>query len=68
MYIKTNFIVISLYLIVEIVTPDAIWYNQPLHSQPYLCLGIFEGDGITSQMEGYFSILLLSILLCHIGL
>ena len=29
---------------------------------------IFEGDGITSQMEGYFSVLLFSILLCHIGL
>ena len=29
---------------------------------------IFEGDGIISQMEGYFSVLLFSILLCHIGL
>ena len=28
----------------------------------------FEGDGNTSQMEGYFSILLFSILLWHIGL
>ena len=28
---------------------------------------IFEGDGITLQMEGYFSVLLFSILLCHIG-
>ena len=51
-----------------IVTPDAIWYNPPLHSQPYFYLGSFEGDGITSQMEVYFSILLFSILLCHIGL
>ena len=29
---------------------------------------IFEGDGITSQMEGYFSVLLFSILLYHTGL
>ena len=29
---------------------------------------IFESDGITSQMEGYFSILLFSILLYHTGL
>ena len=40
-----------------------------------ICLGvvslilswIFEGDGISSQMEDYFSVLF-SILLCHIGL
>ena len=29
---------------------------------------IFEGVVITSQMEGYFSVLLFSVLLCHIGL
>ena len=28
---------------------------------------IFEGDVITLQMEGYFSVLLFSVLLCHIG-
>ena len=30
-------------------------------------LGFFEGDGITSQMECYFSIFFFSIVLCHIG-
>ena len=29
---------------------------------------IFKGDGITLQMEGYFSVLLFSILLYHTGL
>ena len=36
-------------------------------SRPFMW-GSFEGDCTTSQMEHYFSILLFSILLCHIGL
>ena len=51
-----------------IVTPDAIWYDPPLHSSPYFFLGSFKGNGITLQIKGYFSTLLFSILLCHIGL
>ena len=35
----------------------------PIISRILSC--IFEGNGITSQMKGYFSVLLFSILLCH---
>ena len=34
----------------------------------FIICGCFERDGITSQMERYFSVLLSSILLCHIAL
>ena len=34
----------------------------------FIIWGPFEGDGITSHMERHFSILLLSILCCHIDL
>ena len=46
------------------VTLVPIWYGIVSRILSW----IFEGDGITSQMEGYFSVLLFSILLCHIGL
>ena len=49
-----------------IVIPVPIWYHQPWHSY-HILSWIFEGYGITSQMEGYFSVLF-GILLCHIGL
>ena len=47
-----------------------MWYNPPLHYYLYLFIiwRFLEEDGITSQMECYFSILLVSILLSHIGL
>ena len=41
------------------VTLVPIWYGIVSRILSW----IFEGDGITSQMEGYFSVLLFSILL-----
>ena len=50
-----------------IATSVAMWFIR-LGIVRRIFSGIFEGDSITSQIEGYLSVLLFSILLCHIGL
>ena len=58
------------------MTPYVMRYNPPLYLALFIYLFIylfiiwefFEEDGIIWKMERYFSILLFSILLCHIGL
>ena len=50
-----------------LVIPVGIWFHRLVIVSRILSC-VFEGDGIISQMEGYFSVLLFIILLCHIGL
>ena len=61
-----HFIYFSLLFI--LMFPFYLQATRALYKPITIFFCIFKGDGITSRMEGYFSVSLFSILLYHTGL
>ena len=56
------------YFLFILMFPFYLQATRALYKPITIFFCIFKGDGITSRMEGYFSVSLFSILLYHTGL